>query len=106
MSRGVVAGAPRQSSGEPDWTRPFQLEDVDPGLSDRAAMAGAILALGAVVAVTITMQTGSALLGAAFFPIGFCVLHLMGFDLLTGVFVPTPLAWLDRRTGVTIPRIL
>jgi formate/nitrite transporter FocA (FNT family) len=69
-------------------------------------MAGAILALGAVVAVTINMQTGSALLGAAFFPIGFCVLYLMGFDLLTGVFVPTPLTWLDRRTGVTIPRIL
>jgi formate/nitrite transporter FocA (FNT family) len=69
-------------------------------------MAGAILALGAVVTVTITMQTGSALLGAAFFPIGFCVLYLMGFDLLTGVFVLTPLAWLNRRTGVTIPRIL
>jgi formate/nitrite transporter FocA (FNT family) len=30
----------------------------------------------------------------------------MGFDLLTGVFVLTPLAWLDKRPGVTINGIL
>ncbi|MCC5883279.1 MAG: formate/nitrite transporter family protein [Halomonas sp.] len=72
----------------------------------RSFMAGAILALAAVFAVTITVQTGSAFLGAAMFPVGFCMLYLMGFDLLTGVFVLTPLAWLDKRPGVTINRIL
>lgn len=72
----------------------------------RAYMAGAILALGAVMAVTIITETGSQLVGAAFFPIGFCILYLMGFDLITGLFVLTPLAWLDRRPNVTIPRIL
>ncbi|NIC06146.1 formate/nitrite transporter family protein [Billgrantia bachuensis] len=72
----------------------------------RAFMAGAILALAAVFAVTITVQTGMPILGAALFPVGFCMLYLMGFDLLTGVFVLTPLAWLDRRPGVTIERIL
>lgn len=72
----------------------------------RAFMAGAILALAAAFAITITVQTGSPLLGAVLFPVGFCMLYLMGFDLLTGVFMLTPLAWLDKRPGVTIPRIL
>lgn len=72
----------------------------------RAYMAGAILALAAVFAVTIAVQTGSFLLGAILFPVGFCMLYLMGFDLLTGVFVLTPLALLDKRPGVTINGIL
>ncbi|MBR2513838.1 MAG: formate/nitrite transporter family protein [Halomonas sp.] len=72
----------------------------------RSFMAGAILALAAVFAVTITVQTGSPFLGALMFPVGFCMLYLMGFDLLTGVFVLTPLAWLDKRPGITIKRIL
>lgn len=72
----------------------------------RAYMAGAILALAAVFAVTIAVQTGVFLIGAILFPVGFCMLYLMGFDLLTGVFVLTPLAWLDKRPGVTIPQIL
>lgn len=67
----------------------------------RAFMAGAILALAAAFAVTITVQTGQPLLGAALFPVGFCMLYLMGFDLLTGVFTLVPLALLDGRRGVT-----
>ncbi|GHA86684.1 formate/nitrite transporter family protein [Modicisalibacter luteus] len=72
----------------------------------RAYMAGAILALSAVFAVTVTVQTGSPLLGAVLFPVGFCMLYLMGFDLLTGVFMLTPLALLDRRPGVTPEGVL
>lgn len=72
----------------------------------RSYMAGAILALAAVFAVTATVQTGSPLVGAILFPVGFCMLYLLGFDLLTGVFVLTPLAWLDKRPGVTIKAIL
>jgi formate/nitrite transporter len=72
----------------------------------RAYMAGAILALAAVFAVTATVMSGSALVGAILFPVGFCMLYLLGFDLLTGVFVLTPLAWLDKRPGVTINAIL
>lgn len=67
----------------------------------RSYMAGAILALAAAFAVTVSTQTGSPLLGAVLFPIGFCMLYLLGFDLLTGVFTLVPLAWLDRRPGVT-----
>ena len=72
----------------------------------RAYMAGAILCLAAAFAVTISVQTGQPLLGAVLFPVGFCILYLLGFDLLTGVFVLTPLAYLDKRPGVTISGIL
>ena len=72
----------------------------------RSYMAGAILALAAAFAVTITVQTGSALAGAILFPVGFCMLYLLGFDLLTGVFVLTPLALIDKRPGVTIGGVL
>ncbi|MDG9669273.1 formate/nitrite transporter family protein [Hahella sp. CR1] len=72
----------------------------------RAYMAGAILALAAVFAVTVAVQTGVFLVGAMLFPVGFCMLYLMGFDLLTGVFVLTPLALLDKRPGVTTNGVL
>lgn len=72
----------------------------------RAYMAGAILALAAVFAVSITVQTSSPIFGAILFPVGFCMLYLLGFDLLTGVFVLTPLALLDKRAGVTVKGIL
>ncbi|MGZ8215392.1 MAG: formate/nitrite transporter family protein [Methylosarcina sp.] len=72
----------------------------------RAYMAGAILALAAVFAVAMSVQTGSPLIGAMLFPVGFSMLYLLGFDLLTGVFVLTPLAWIDKRPGVTIGGIL
>lgn len=67
----------------------------------RAYMAGAILALAAAFAVTITVQTGNPLTGSLLFPVGFCMLYLLGFDLLTGVFTLAPLAVLDKRPGCT-----
>ena len=72
----------------------------------RAFMAGAILALAAVFAITIITQTGSPLIGSILFPVGFCMLYLLGFDLLTGVFVLCPLALIDKRPGVTIGGVL
>ncbi len=72
----------------------------------RAYMAGAILALAAVFAVTVAVQSGSFLVGAMLFPVGFCMLYLMGFDLLTGVFMLVPLALLDKRPGVTTGGLL
>ncbi|MBP0618063.1 formate/nitrite transporter family protein [Jiella mangrovi] len=65
----------------------------------RSYMAGAILALAAAFAVTITVNTGNPLVGALLFPVGFCMLYLLGFDLLTGVFTLVPLALLDKRPG-------
>src|SRR3954469_20308870 len=72
----------------------------------RAYMAGAILALAAAFAVTVSVQTGNALAGAILFPVGFCMLYLMGFDLLTGVFTLAPLALIDKRPGVTLRGVL
>jgi formate transporter len=72
----------------------------------RAYMAGAILALAAAFAVTVTVQTGQAVVGALLFPVGFCMLYLLGFDLLTGVFTLVPLALIDKRPGVTVRLVL
>ncbi|MEM7691775.1 MAG: formate/nitrite transporter family protein [Pseudomonadota bacterium] len=72
----------------------------------RAYMAGAILALAAAFAVTIATNTGHFIIGALLFPVGFCTLYLLGFDLLTGVFTLCPLALLDRRPGVTVGGIM
>lgn len=72
----------------------------------RSYMGGALLTLAAAFAVTVTVQTGNALLGAALFPIGFCLLYLLGFYLLTGVFTLAPVAYLDRRPGVTFAGVL
>ena len=67
----------------------------------RAYMAGAILALAAAFAVTVTVNTGQPLVGSLLFPVGFCMLYLLGFDLLTGVFTLVPLAVFDKRPGAT-----
>src|SRR5437870_7915472 len=72
----------------------------------RAYMAGAILALAAWFAVTINVNTGQPLVGALLFPVGFSMLYLLGFDLLTGVFVLAPLALIDKRPGVTLNGVL
>ncbi|HEY7644274.1 MAG TPA: formate/nitrite transporter family protein [Hyphomicrobiales bacterium] len=72
----------------------------------RAYMAGAILTIGAAFAVTVSVQTGQPLAGAVLFPVGFCMLYLMGFDLLTGVFTLAPLALIDKRPGMTVSGLL
>lgn len=72
----------------------------------RAYMAGAILALAAAFAVTIAVNTGNFLIGALLFPVGFCMLYLLGFDLLTGVFTLVPLALIAKRPGVTVGGVL
>jgi len=72
----------------------------------RAFMAGAILALAAVFAITVATKTGSPLAGAILFPVGFIMLYLMKFDLLTGVFTLVPLALIDKRPGVTVNQVL
>ena len=72
----------------------------------RATMAGVILSLAAAFAVTVSTQTGEPLLGALLFPVGFVLLYLMGFDLLTGVFTLVPIAWIARKPGVSLGPML
>ncbi len=52
------------------------------------------------------VNTGQPIVGAPLFPVGFCMLYLFGFDLLTGVFVLAPLALIDKRPGVTLGGVL
>src|ERR1700709_1897676 len=72
----------------------------------RAYMAGAILPPAAAFAGNIHVPHRRPLVGAAMFPVGFCMLYLFGFDLLTGVFVLCPLALIDKRPGVTLGGVL
>lgn len=72
----------------------------------RAILGGAVLSIAAAFAVTVSVSTGVPLLGAVLFPVGFIMLYLLGYDLLTGVFVLAPLAWLDKRPGVTLAGVL
>lgn len=72
----------------------------------RSIMGGATLTIAAAFAVTVSVTTGIPLLGALLFPVGFIMLYLLGYDLLTGVFVLAPLAWLDKRPGVTLGGVL
>ena len=72
----------------------------------RAFMAGAILGLAAIFAITVAVKTGSPLVGAVLFPVGFIMLYLMKFDLLTGVFTLVPLALIDKRPGVTVGQVM
>lgn len=72
----------------------------------RAFMAGAILGLAAIFAITVAVKTGSPLVGAVLFPVGFIMLYLMKFDLLTGVFTLVPLAWIDKRPGVGFAQLM
>lgn len=72
----------------------------------RAFMAGAILGLAAFFAITVIVKTGSPLVGAMLFPVGFIMLYLMKFDLLTGVFTLVPLAVIDKRQGCTTQQLM
>jgi len=72
----------------------------------KAAMGGAMLCIAAAFAVTVSVMTGSPLLGAILFPVGFSLLYLLGYDLLTGVLVLGPMAWLDRSRGITMRGVL
>ncbi|MGX9416514.1 formate/nitrite transporter family protein [Vibrio sp. RC27] len=71
----------------------------------RGTMAGIILSLAVVVAITTIVQTGIGIVGALVFPVGFVILSLMGYDLVTGVFGLAPLAKLDNRPGITWSRV-
>ncbi|MDX2397957.1 formate/nitrite transporter family protein [Microbacterium algeriense] len=72
----------------------------------RAFMGAALLTIAAAFAVTVSTQTGQPLLGAVLFPVGFVMLYLLGYDLLTGVFTLGPLAVLDRRPGATLGALM
>jgi formate/nitrite transporter len=64
----------------------------------RGALSGAILGAATSLALTATAQTGLPIVGAILFPVGFCVILMLGLELVTGSFALIPLAILEGRT--------
>ena len=66
----------------------------------RGALAGAFLGVATSLAVTASTQTGLPIVGALIFPVGFVMIVLLGFDLVTGSFALLPLGVLEGRIGI------
>lgn len=71
----------------------------------RGAGAGALLTLAAFFALTVITKTGSLIFGAILFPIGFIMLNMLKFDLVTGVFTLAPLPVIAKRAGATWAKV-
>ncbi|WP_141503464.1 formate/nitrite transporter family protein [Paenibacillus luteus] len=67
----------------------------------RGFLGGAILAFATTLAFTAVNQTSIGLVGALVFPVGFAMIVLLGFELVTGSFALLPLAVLERKTTHT-----
>ncbi len=72
----------------------------------RGSLAAGILSLGVCLAVTTAVQTGLGIVGALLFPAGFCILILLGLDLVTGNFAlaPMPLLRGGSQGGAAVAR--
>ena len=66
----------------------------------RGALAGGILGAATSLAFTGALQTGVPLVGALIFPVGLCIIVLLGLDLVTGSFGLLPLPCIEK-TGDT-----
>jgi len=71
----------------------------------RGIGAGAILTLAAFFALTVLLKTGSLVFAAILFPIGFIMLNMMKFDLVTGVFCLAPLPVINKNPGCTWAKV-
>jgi len=65
----------------------------------RGILSGAILGFGTTLALTATVQTGMAIIGAAIFPACFVIVVLLGFELVTGSFAVLPMSYLGKEIG-------
>jgi formate/nitrite transporter len=65
----------------------------------RGALAGAFLGFATSLAIVVTSQGLPPIVGAAFFPVGFVMLVLLGLELATGNFALLPPALLARGIG-------
>ncbi len=63
----------------------------------RGALSGALLAAATLLAVTAWAQGLPRIVGALIFPVGFCMLVLLGLELATGNFALLPAGWYAGR---------
>lgn len=64
----------------------------------RGFMSGSLLGIATVLAFTIAVQSGMFFLGALAFPVGFAMIVISGYELVTGNFAIIPMAVWDRKT--------
>lgn len=84
MARMLAAGAGRAGLGLGD-------------MLVRGALSGALLGVSTSLAVTAALQSADPLVGAVIFPVGFIMIVLLGFELVTGNFAVLPLAAMAGR---------
>ncbi len=65
----------------------------------RGFLSGALLGFATTLALTATAQTNTPLVGALVFPVGFVMIVLLGFELVTGSFAVTTLAGVVGRSS-------
>ncbi|KAE8766158.1 formate/nitrite transporter family protein [Georgenia thermotolerans] len=67
----------------------------------RGTLGGMFLGVATTLALTAATQTGLPFAGALVFPVGFVMVLLLGFEMVTGSFAVVPLAVLERRATAT-----
>lgn len=66
----------------------------------RSMLSGALLAISTTLAITAATQSGSSIVGALIFPVGFMIIMLLGLELLTGAFAIMPMALIAKRISL------
>ena len=64
----------------------------------KSFQSGALLGISTVLAFTVAIQSKMYFLGALAFPVGFAIIILLGYELVTSNFAMVPMAVLDRKT--------
>jgi len=64
----------------------------------RGFMSGSLLSIATVLAFTVSYQSDRGYLGALVFPVGFVMIMLLGFELVTGNFAIIPMSVLDQKS--------
>lgn len=66
----------------------------------RGSLSGAFLGYATTLAITGITQTGTGIVGALIFPVGFVMIILLGLELATGNFALLPIAVKDKRISI------
>ncbi|WP_157404595.1 formate/nitrite transporter family protein [Shouchella shacheensis] len=67
----------------------------------RGGLAGVFLGYSATLAFTANLQTGTEIVGALLFPVGFVMIVLLGLELVTGNFALIPTAWMSGDVSLS-----
>ncbi len=66
----------------------------------RGFLSGALLGIATVLAFTVAVQSGWYFLGALAFPVGFAMIIILGYELVTSNFAIVPMAVADKKTTI------